>query len=417
METRTSSMKALCACFAAVVLLAATGAAAQLERVAYSFNGSDGAAPNGLIFDSAGNLYGAASSGGSHDVGIIFELVPKSGGGWTEKILHSFNNETTDGYQPNGQLVFDSSGNLYGTTRSGGTQGLGAVFELSPRTSGQWAEKLVYSFRGEGNDGIYPFAGVIFDSAGNLYGTTESGGASSLGTVFKLSLSGGVWTETRLFDLDNTHGAKAEAPLLFDSAGNLYTTAEFGGANNLGTVLELSPQSNGNWTPATLHQFDNVNGSDVMYPVAGLTFDSAGNLYGTAIDGAAYGGGGVFELTPAEGGTWNETIIHSFNYAQGDGFSPQAAVTLGSAGNLYGTTAYGGTGTCTQNGNPIGCGTVFKLTFASGVWTETILHSFTTGTDGEQPKAAVIFNSAGNIFGAATEGGTSGDGAVFEVKP
>src|SRR5208337_2813918 len=199
------------------------------EKVLYSFKftGMDGTYPNpGLIFDAAGNLYGTTSYGGAYgSYGTVFELTPTKGGGWTEQVLHSFNYDGTDGADPFAGLIFDAAGNLYGTTQSGGTYGPGTVFELTPMQGGGWKEQVLYSFNFNGADAEYPYAGLIFDKAGNLYGTTEAGG---------------------------TH----------------YRTTRFGGTYNVGTVFELTPTQGGGWTEKLLHSFNNT-GKDGYRPYAG----------------------------------------------------------------------------------------------------------------------------------------------------
>ena len=207
------------------------------------------------------------------------------------------------------------------------------VFELTPAAGGTWTEKVLYSFSG-GTDGDQPAAGLIFDAAGNLYGTTYVGGTSDNGTVFELTpAGGGTWTERVLYNFNGTGGAIPQAGLIFDAAGNLYGTTFAGGTYNLGTVFELTPAGGGTWTEQVLHNFG--NGTDGGGPWAGLIFDAAGNLYGTTRYGGSYGGGTVFRLN-AQG----ETLLYSFSGA--DGANPIAGLVLDAAGNLYGTTYLGG---------------------------------------------------------------------------
>jgi len=397
---------------AMAMLLTAAPAAAQAEKLLHGFRstGADGTQPRAaLVFDSSGNLYGTTSAGGIAGVGTVFELSPRTAGGWSEKILHSFTNGK-DGNTPYAGLIIDASGNLYGTTLEGGFQGLGSVFELSPKSGGGWTEKVIYSFH-ESNDGIFPRAGLTMDAAGNLYGTTSESTSADVGTVFELSpTSSGTWTEKILFSFSGANGSTPEGGVVFDAAGNLYSTTEEGGAYGYGAVFELSPSSSG-WSETVLYSFNN-NGVDPLYPFAGLAIDSAGNLYGTAVDGAAFGGGAVFELSPS-GGTWSESIVHAFNYNDNfDGINPEASPTVDSAGNLYGTTNLGGNCSVT-----FGCGTVYKLSPSSGSWTETILHNFgSSSIDGQQPEASVILDVSGNVYGTTKVGGAYGDGTAFEIK-
>ncbi len=313
--------------------LTPAGGGTWTEKVLYSFGGADGNGPfGGVIFDAAGNLYGTTIGGGTYLAGTAFELSPAGGGTWTEKVLWSFGNGT-DGTSPAAGLIFDAAGNLYGTTQTGGTNGAGMVFELTPAGGGSWTEKVLYSF-GNGTDGEQPAAGLIFDAAGNLYGTTAFGGTSSKGTVFELTpAGGGNWTEKVLLRFNVTGGANPQAGLIFDAAGNLYGTTFGGGAYNLGTLFELTPAGGGTWTEQVLHSFG--NGTDGSGPWAGLTFDAAGNLYGTTRYGGSYGGGTVFRFS-AHG----EVLLYSFSGA--DGKNPIAGLALDAGGNLYGTTYLGG---------------------------------------------------------------------------
>lgn len=406
-----------------VTMLAGTKAAAQTETVLHNFNpsGTSAAFPvSSLIFDAAGNLYGTAGSGsntscGTDGCGTSFELSPKAGGGWGVKVLHSFINNGKDGYQTSAPLIFDAAGNLYGTTVMGGSHGGGTVFELLPKGGGGWTERILHNFSSSNTaDGAFPYGGLIFDGPGNLYGTTQAGGSYNDGTVFKLTPSGNSWTETVLYSFNpNNRGAYFPyAGLIFDAAGNLYGTT-VGGGDGSGTVFELSPASGGAWTETVLYTF-NPSNSDGSYPYGGLTRDAAGNLYGATLQGGGsgcngFGCGTVFELTPSAGGTWTETVLHSFGTGT-DGQAPSAVtLTMDSSGNLYGTTSLGGS---------YSYGTAFELApAAGGAWAETVLHSFGLYKDGRNPAAGLTFDAAGNLYGTAELGGAGGGGAVFEIKP
>jgi uncharacterized repeat protein (TIGR03803 family) len=351
-------LRAALVIFTVSLLVTSTWASTNwYEKVLRSFgNGTDGYAPSaGLIFDAAGNLYGTTQyGGGANAYGTVFELTPAGGGNWTETVLYSFRSGT-DGAVPGAGLIFDAAGNLYGTTTAGGPNN-GTVFELTPTTAGGWTEQVLYRFCSQANctDGQYPYGSLIFDAAGNLYGTTEFGGTYGAGTVFKLTpAAGGGWTETVLYSFGRgTDGASPLVGLIFDVVGNLYGTTTFGGTYGAGTVFELTPTAGGGWTETVLHSFNPNNGTDGFNPYAGLIFDAAGNLYGTTYYGGSYGGGTVFELTPAAGGGWTETVLRSFGNGT-DGFWPYAGLIFDHAGNLYGTTEYGGTHNY---------GTVFELT-------------------------------------------------------
>jgi len=284
-------------------------------------------------------------------------------------------------------------------------------FLTTPQLFAASKEKVLHSFNR--NDGANPYAGLIFDAAGNLYGTSDGGGAFGGGTVFELtSGAGGTWTETVLYNFGagDGDGGGPEASLTFDAAGNLYGTTVAGGMycgpSGCGTVFELTPGEGGTWTEKVLHNF-NVNDGDGAWPVAGVIFDAAGNLYGTTPSGGALGRGTVFELTPGAGGTWTETVL--FNFGAGN---PQGGLIFDTAGNLYGTTDVGGTKACPN------CGTVFELTKGTnGMWTKKVLHNFgSNGKDGRNPVAGLIFDAAGNLYGTTLQG-VGGGGTVFELSP
>ena len=373
----------------------------------------------GLIRDAAGNLYGSTMLGGAFNWGTVFEVSPKAGGAWREKVLHSFKGQSKgDGTDPWGGLVFDGAGNLYGTASGGGPCGGGIAFELVPHADGNWTEKILHNF-GCGSDGAEPLAGLIFDTAGSLYGTTYYGGTSSCndgngrgcGVVFELKpQTGGRWMETVLYNFkaDGGDGTYPEASLLLDAAGNLYGTTSSGGASTFGTAFELTAEAGGGWTEQTIHSF---NGNDGSYPSGNLIFDASGNLYGTT-SGGIPNGSTVFELTPNAGGGWTGKVLHYFN-TSGDGVTPQAGVIFDKAGNLYGTTLGGGSDTCF-----LGCGVVFELMpAAGGAWRESVLHRFTkNGKDGEFPTCNLILDSASHLYGTTQNGGTYIEGTVFEIK-
>ncbi|MGB8886054.1 MAG: choice-of-anchor tandem repeat GloVer-containing protein [Candidatus Korobacteraceae bacterium] len=382
------------------------------EKLLYSFdnNGIDGTVPqDGVIFDAAGNLYGTTNTGGIHGLGAVFELTPNGSGGWTETVLHSFGDGSTDGASPYGGLIFDSAGNLYATTQGGGVYGEGTVVKLSPRQGGGWTEIVVHNFNPSGTDGINPEAGLVRDSAGNMYGTTYYGGIHGYGAVFKLTPNGsGGWTESVLHSLGNgTDGRYPYASLIVDAGGNLYGTTVRGGIHNLGAVFELSPHD-GSWTETVLHSFG--NGTDGISPEAGLVRDGAGNLYGTTASGGIHAFGTVFELKPNGSGGWTETVLHSFNIDTADGANPYAGLILDGAGNLYGTTLNGG----------ISEGTVFELSpQQNGSWTESMIYPFNfNGTDGGNPAyGALIGDGAGNLYGTASAAGAYDSGVLFELSP
>jgi len=426
MRGKKSSIVAVTALFVLffVSLMVPSTAVGQL-KVLYAFTGGTdgGELYGGLIFDQAGNLYSTTHDGGipTYGYGTAFSLTPNPNGTWTETVLHDFQEPhyvDTDGLNPQAGLISDSAGNLYGTTYYGGAPYFaGTVFELTPDGNGQFTETIIHAF--DGKHGGYPQASLIFDSAGNLYGTT-GGVEGYCGTVFKLSPGpDGQWTETVLHDfgkplLKPNGGCHLAGNLVFDSAGNLYSTTWIGGANiNFGCVFKLTPQPKGEWKETVIHSFGVTGGS---VPVSGLIIDAEGNLYGTNSGGGnescEFGCGNVFKLTPGAHGKWTETVLNSFNGL--DGASPYASLILDSAGNLYGTTAWGGNASC--NG---GCGVIFKLVPGeNGQWTETVLHYF-DGLDGWSPWSNLIFDAAGNLYGTTLAGGAANlcCGVAFELTP
>jgi uncharacterized repeat protein (TIGR03803 family) len=301
--------------------------ASGVESVLHSFAGgaSDGAYPQaGVILDGAGDLYGTTSHGGASGEGTVFEISASG----AESIQYSFAGGAADGARPQGSLIRDSAGNLYGTTSAGGTYGLGTVYTLGPTGS----EAVLYSFAGGTTDGQAPLGHLVMGSSGSLYGTTSSGGTYDLGTVFKVSPDG---LESVLYSFvgGTEDGAYPRAGLIMDSAGDLLGTTSAGGADDLGTVFEISASG----TERVLYSFTGgmADGSD---PNSGLLMDGAGNLFGTTAAGGARDLGTVFKISP--GGT--ETVLYSFVGGSTDGSSPQAGLIMDGAGNLYGTTAAGG---------------------------------------------------------------------------
>jgi uncharacterized repeat protein (TIGR03803 family) len=340
----------------------------------------------------------------------------------TETILHTF--EGPDGsFVPSG-LVFDAAGNLYGTTEEGGAFGKGTIFELSPSLGGTWNFTLLYSFTG-GADGNGPYGTLTIDSAGNLYGCA-AGGANELGTAFEFARSSeGQWTLTVLYSFGAYPGdSTGPAGLIFGPDGNLYGATYSGGTGTCvggcGSVFELATSASGQWNETVLYSF--AGRTDGDHANASLVFDGQGNLYGTTSQGGKLGYclndgcGTVFELMPAQGGLWTEQIIHWFNGREG-GF-PEAGLTIDSSGNLYGTTQVGGLVPCDTGLG--GCGLVFRLKpLGSGGWFYTVLHKFGGGSsgDGANPVAGLVFDK-GSLYGTTFAGGSTspGFGAVFQLE-
>jgi uncharacterized repeat protein (TIGR03803 family) len=396
----------------ALALFCLTAAAQSHERVLHAFtvpapNCFGPAAP--LVADTAGNLYGTTTGGGVSTYGCVFELSPIESG-WVETVLYNFS--STDGAYPASAITFDGQGNIYGTTQRGGTYDSGVAFELSPTNPGGWTETVLHNF-GSGSDGNGPQSDLIFDRAGNLYGTTTgSGGNRRGGTVFKLTPGLGGWTETILYAFP-TSGPDGDWPaggVVMDGAGNLYGATHFGGAGGYGSVYRLAILKDGSYRESVIHSFNLYDGWE---PKTGLTIDDKGTLYGTTDAGgdtiACYCGV-VFELTKNSNGKWTENVLHSI--AATDGGSPMGPVVFDGAGNLYAAAQSGGT---------FAQGTIFMLTPTSiGPWSETILHQFDyqypDGKDGESPYAGVIFNH-GRVFGTTLSGGIYDSGIVFRITP
>jgi len=315
---------------------------------------NDGGFPkSGVITDAAGNLYGTTYGGGSANYGTAWELSPSSGGTWTLTTLHTFLGSPDAGHSLSG-LVFDKSGNLYGAAPQGGVEGGGAIFELTP-SSGGWTEQVIYSFTA-GADGASPSSSLVIDAAGNLYGTAQSAGNNSAplcvklrgcGTVFRLS-PGIAWKFTTLLEFNGTRGAFPYAGVILDAAGNLYGTTFEGGSCNrnsygCGTVFELTPTPRGPWKQTVLHVFKGF--SDGEEPFTNLTFDSTGNLFGTSFGGSSLSRGAVFELNPS-GTAWTFTSLTTFPGSDNAAY-PEGAILIDASGNLFGVTEAGGTGTGT----------------------------------------------------------------------
>jgi uncharacterized repeat protein (TIGR03803 family) len=391
-----------------LVLLHLTSArAASSEKPIHSFPVNSGPI-GGLVADSAGNLYGTTSQGGKYLRGSVFELIAPAKGSshWKEITLYSFTETGGDGGEPGaGSLVFDAKQkNLYGTTELGGSNNLGTVFRLSLLSNGKWRERVIANFSRA--DGFAPGTSVIMDAKGKLYGATSGGGAYEGGTVFQLvPAAGGTWTFNLLYAF--TGGKDGAYPGWLTLIGkNLYGGATFS-TNGAGLIFELTPSTSGPWTETTLYDFS--GGSDGSGPKGPLVMDKSGNFYGATILGGASNDGTVFKLAHS-GSTWTESVLYSFTGGS-DGSRPEMGPIFDSAGNLYGTTAYGGEGGCSEGG---GCGAVYKL--ASGTWTESTLWEFTGGSDGGEPfDALILLNS--ELYGTTYYGGPSNGGVVFEVKP
>jgi uncharacterized repeat protein (TIGR03803 family) len=396
----------------ALFVLTASSWAANAEKVIYNFTTpSNGLYPGSKLLFSSGRLYGTTQQGGTGSCfngggcGVVFALSSNSGGTWTYHKLYAFQ-DGVDAQSPVGNLVLDAAGNLYGAAEFGGANGFGAVYKLTPNAGGKWTESVIYSF-GNTPDGSSPTAGLTSDAAGNLYGTTNQGGTANWGTVYKLTPnSDGSWSESVLHSFAGSpDGIGPAAGVILDAAGSLYGTTEVGGSSNIfgsGTVFELSPSSGGEWSESILYTFPNVS---VGYPVAPVYLDGAGNLYGSGkSDGAE---GSAYELISGSGGSWTESTLFAFHGGYLGG-APYGSLAPGANGSLYGTTLYGGGSR----------GVIYELTPGSnGQWTESVVHVFGAGTDGQYCEAGLTAGKAGTFYGSTANGGVKNWGTVFEFIP
>ena len=400
------------AMIAAAAMLVSGAWAASNGKLVYSFSGGgDGSDPaTGLTFDSAGNGYGTTVSGGFYGYGTVFELKRLSGGNFQESVLYSFTGGA-DGKNPYGGVTFDANGNLYGTTVSGGSGGVcsgdgcGVVFKLT-NNAGNWSESVLYNFTG-GDDGSGPGGGVVFDPAGNLYGTTPDAGKFGVGVVYELSPQGNTWQQSVIHAFTGGNdGAVGSLGLLLLVNGNFYGVSEGGGAHGAGTVFQLSPAAGGGWKFTTLYGFKGM--PDAGFPYGGLITDGKNDLYGTTYYGGANGVGAVFKL---DGTKKQESVLYSF--AEGtDGGYPTSTLVFDAVGNMYGTTSMGGFPDCD-------CGTVFEMSPVRGqsTWTESVLHSFKEKPDGGYPYYGLTADPSGNLFSTTASGGNSEAGIIFEFTP
>jgi uncharacterized repeat protein (TIGR03803 family) len=375
-----------------------------------------------LISDGEGNLYGTTNFGGAYVnngvSGTVFELSPEKNGGMKQRVLYNFAGGADGGY-PYASLVFDRQGNLYGTTANGGNpacqNGCGVVFELSPNGDGSWSETVLHAF--DGNDGAQPLGPVSFDSSGNLYGTTSIYGYfgyncwNGCGYIFQMKPQAGGG-----WTFENIYAFQGN-----EDAGNPQSQLTFDKQGNLyGTagwnvvfpeVVFQMTNSNGSWQFHLLQSFPGCPTCDTFGVLSGVTLDTKGNLYGTIPVTGAHNAGFLYELAPAQG-QWSLTVLHEFSNGKDGGF-PFAVPVLDSAGNLYGTTSGGGrqSGSCSA----FGCGIVYKFSPGENGWTESVLYSFKGGNGGGSPEAGLLLDGAESAFGTTYYGGSRGYGVAFRV--
>jgi uncharacterized repeat protein (TIGR03803 family) len=413
-------------CLAAMLLLLPITSSAReptsKEKVIYSFQGgADGAGPmSDLTLDTAGNLYGTTSQGGTGTAcktgcGTVFELK-RTKGVWNEEVLYSFL-WGKDGLAPEAGVIFDTVGNLYGTTQWGGSGNAGTVFKLIPNSHGGWTEAIIYSFSYTGSAGMFPAADLTFDPQGNLYGTTTQGGdpQCGCGAVFELTpQSNGTWTEATIHAFTGApDGYLPISGIVLDSAGNLYGVTESGGIGSCGRVYSipgcgafyrLTRNRDSTWTESVLYSFVRGGGLGVL-PSGGVLFDQANHVFGVTRQGGD-GFGTVFDLSDSLGNGWRQHVLH-IAYGKPDGIAPVGRLVTDTNGNLFGVEQ----------------SVVFELAHSQDGWIERILHTFVGPPDGGQPSAGLTFDSSGNLYGATQTGGTEtptcrfGCGTVYEITP
>jgi len=397
---------------------AVQAAPAQALQVLHTFGGgtSDGQWPSGSIsFDAQGNLYGVTSNGAKHGYGMIFKVAPSLDGSWSETDIHDFCNQPpvcSDGAYPLGGLIFDPEGNAYGTTSYGGTaQSYGVVYKLTPRGDGTFSQSVIWLLPGTGQTS-YPEASLTLDNNGRLFGTAAGNPVfGGFGSAFALSHTNGTGAGRVLYSFHaESDGGSPDTRLVLDHHHNLYGMAAEGGLTFFaGVVFELTPLQGGGWQESVIYDLPPVE--DGGSAVGGVIFDASGNLYGT-------GNGSVFKLTPGNGGKWQHTTIFQFSGNEGGVLS---GLTFDNAGNLYGTARIGGHPGCA---NAYGCGSVFKLTpQTDGSWKKSTVYRFTGGSDGGDPVGGVVLDSAGHLYGVTEYGGQVtrsclfGCGVVYTITP
>lgn len=384
-----------------------TAAQAQTFNVIHNFTGGpDGGIPEAGVTIRGDALYGTARVGGI-GYGTVYQIT-QAGSNWQTVPISQLSN---GGRTPIARVVFGPDGHPYGTTNWGGATFLGIVFDLiAPLSICKtancfWKENVIYNFGGS-PDGANPgFADLVWDSQGNIYGTTENGGPNNLGTVYELVRSGNSYSEKVIYSFSGADGANPQDGVILDSNGDLSGTTYSGGANGDGTVFKLNYVVGVGWKQTVIYNFQ--NGLDGALPSAGLIMDSSGNLYGATTTGCIEGGGAVFELMPS-GNTYTFKVLYSLSGNPQYGCGPWESLTIDSTGNLYGATYCGGFNNV---------GSVFKLTNTPNGWVFTSMHDFTGGADGGYPLSNVSLDTNGNLFGTATQGGSQDSGVVWMIKP
>jgi hypothetical protein len=429
---RTTLSSALVAAALLIVAPAGAGRAAghpqgahAKERVLFSFLGFNGAYPfDDVALDAAGNVYGTTekggAGGGSTGYGLVFQLSPARNGRWHERILHRFGG-TGDGIFPTSPTMVDAAGNVYGAVANGGTFNGGIVYELRPSARG-WKYDIIHAFNGD--DGSYPDSALTIDADGNLYGTTVSGGpggsaqtTQGAGVVYELQPQPAAhWKGKTLyvFNVDKSLNPNSPyAPVLIGADGTLYGTTKSGGvecskggAQGCGTAFALTPARRGKL--AVIHDFYETD-ADGYFPTTGLIADAGGNLYGAVQSGGQQMGGVIYELKRSQGGAWTEALLRTFVPGSTEGYGPSGLV-FDKSGNLYGTQSGGGR---------YGGGVAFVMRpMPGGTWSYSVIYNFGKNQDASGPVAgSLVFDGAGNLYGATGFGGEDNVGAVYELTP
>jgi uncharacterized repeat protein (TIGR03803 family) len=388
--------------------LAASAWAASATKLVYSFAGNaDGEyTDTELVADSAGNLYGTSVQGGIYGGGTVFQVTPAG----VHTVLYNFTGGS-DGGEPYKGVTLDAQGNLYGTAVTGGggscEGGCGVVFKLT-NSGGIWTQSVIHTFTG-GSDGSGPGSPVAIDKHGNVWGTTPTGGADGMGVVYQLQpTASGDWTlhVAHTFTGSADGGGGSAGRFLIDAAGNLYNVCTVGGANGFGTVYELS-LNQGKWQLTTLYAFKDQ--PDGALPYGGVISDKAGNLYGTTYYAGVHDLGTVYKLTRS-GTTWTESVLYSFKGGT-DGASPISSLVSDAAGNMYGTTSDGGAATCSCGV------IFEMSRSTTGKWTESVAYRFPGTPQPGFAYNGMVRDSAGNFYGATVHGGSGNDGAIYEFTP
>ncbi len=401
-------LKATRQTLAVVAMLAATAWAASTTKLIYSFGGNaDGEyTDTELVADSSGNLYGTSVQGGLFGSGTVFEVTPAG----VHTVLYNFTGGA-DGGEPYKGVTLDAQGNLYGTAVTGGSGscegGCGVLFKLT-HSGANWTQSVIHTFTG-GTDGSGPGSPVVLDKAGNIYGTTPTGGSKGVGVVYQLKPKGATgWTflVIHTFTGGNDGSGGSAGRILIDATGNLFGVCTVGGANGSGVAYEMTPSA-GKWTFKTLYAFKNQ--PDGALPYGGVIADKSGNLYGTTYYAGAHALGTVYKLT-RNGSKWTESVLYSFKGGS-DGASPISTLVADAAGNFYGTTSEGGATSCgcgvifkmTKN--------------TAGAWTESVVYRFPGTPSPGFAYNGLVSGTAGTFYGATVHGGTGNDGAIYKFTP